>query len=238
MRYLWIGLVGLCFASALLVSAALVIRYLPATPEEVAVENSAPAPDTAAPVETATIPVAKPHAAASESADAEATRAGSSSNSVGASVSSNAAEGEQIIAEFVATIPPPVPPSTPLDILPGGALNFRAMPPEATRQKPGQPAPSEINSTSSRHASDRLRLTPDQLEKVRDVLLSHTIMQSELEFPLRVGGTVPANIDLMPLPREVAASVPGYTNYSYVFTQNQLVIVITTSREIDLLIPA
>ena len=57
------------------------------------------------------------------------------------------------------------------------------------------------------------------------------------KFPLRVGASVPANVPLKPLPPEVARIVPAYKNYSYVMTQNQIAIVITEKREIDLLIP-
>jgi hypothetical protein len=63
-------------------------------------------------------------------------------------------------------------------------------------------------------------------------------MQSEApEFPLRIGGTVPPNVTLMPMPREIADVIPDYARYSYVLTQYQIVIVITERREIDLLIP-
>jgi hypothetical protein len=55
---------------------------------------------------------------------------------------------------------------------------------------------------------------------------------------LRRGATVPANVDLKPLPPEVASVVPDYKNYSYVVTPGQIAIVITEKREIDLLIPA
>jgi hypothetical protein len=240
MRYF---LVGLGIAAALIVSAALVVRYLPDGPDEPAVQtNPAPVegPSSAAPSAAPAPPPSEPAETTAAKTDATTENvAPETSASPAPSVSSEAPQGEQIVAEFVPTIPPPVPPAEPLEIVPGGILNFRSLPPEAVAQeKPGQTAARESSlAASSRVASERLRLSPEQAEKVRDVLLSHTIMQSELEFPLRIGGSVPPNIDLIPLPREVATAVPGYTNYSYVFTQNQLVIVITTSREIDLLLP-
>jgi hypothetical protein len=70
------------------------------------------------------------------------------------------------------------------------------------------------------------------------VLLSHTITQAEAaEFPLRIGATVPPEVLLTPLPRDVADAVPDYTHYSYAIAQNQIVIVVTERREIDSLIP-
>jgi hypothetical protein len=243
MRYLWTGLIGLGVAAATLVSTALVVRYLPSTPEQSAVETETSTPSEETTAAASEKPVDTSAAEADRLAESETSTASVAlprNESSAPSVSSDAAEGEQVIAEFVPTIPPPVPPAEPLEIIPGGILNFRSLPPEALAQeKPAQPAAPEASAALAGRATNvRLRLTAEQAEKVRDVLLSHTILQSELEFPLRVGGTVPANIGLTPLPREVAGAVPDYTNYSYVFTQNQLVIVVTTSREIDLLIPA
>lgn len=240
MRYFWAGLFGLGIACAVIVSAALVVRYLPAGNDSVAVSAPPRAQQTAetAPERPAeSSPAQTDRIAASDSADATASLPASSGKPA-ASTSRNAAEGEQIVAEFVPTIPPPVPPTEPLEIVPGGVLNFRSLPPEAIAQERPAESAAELAVAAAGRAGSRLRLTPEQAEKVRDVLLSHTIMQSEHEFPIRVGGTVPQNIELTPLPREVANAVPGYTNYSYVFTQNQLVIVVTTSRQIDLLIPA
>jgi len=54
---------------------------------------------------------------------------------------------------------------------------------------------------------------------------------------LRIGGAVPKEVSLTPLPRDVADAIPGYLNYSYVIAQYQIVIVVTERREIDLLIP-
>ena len=99
-------------------------------------------------------------------------------------------------------------------------------PPRATAQSRG---PSE---------GGRLNLTAGQSARIRYVLLSHTIMQSDApEFPLRIGGAVPQEVSLTPLPRDVADAIPGYLNYSYVIAQYQIVIVVTERREIDLLIP-
>jgi hypothetical protein len=243
MRYFRAGVVWVGVAAALVVSTALVVRYLPDTPDDIGAETGS------APVEQSSSTAAPSPAEPAATAEPQADSAGGNSMAADTpsavspgdkpSVSSNTPEGEHV-AEFVPTIPPPVPPAEPLEIVPGGILNFRSLPPDsAALEKNDQSAARESGlPASQRAANERLRLTSEQAEKVRIVLLSHTIMQSEQEFPLRIGGTVPQNIDLIPLPREVAAAVPGYANYSYVFTQNQLVIVITTSREIDLLIPA
>lgn len=81
-------------------------------------------------------------------------------------------------------------------------------------------------------------LTEEQTERVRYVLLSHNVMQEEVEnFPLRIGGTVPPNVPLTQLPIEIADVVPAYARYSYVIVQNRIVIAVSNSRRIEVAIP-
>jgi hypothetical protein len=87
-------------------------------------------------------------------------------------------------------------------------------------------------------AVPRLSLSQAQEERVRYVLQSHNIIQSEAtDLPLRPGGTVPKEIVLSPLPIELGNVVPDYRSYSYVFIQDRIVIVNTNSREIGLVLP-
>lgn len=146
-------------------------------------------------------------------------------------------------------VPPPAVTASP----PGAAKPANLFDPESLPSpgyigpgRPGVPQPQAAASSRDRSATEsrgvpigsRLNLTAEQADKLRYVLLTHTIMQSEApEFPLRIGGNVPPEVSLMPLPREVADAVPGYRNYSYVIAQYQIVIVVTERREIDLLIP-
>lgn len=97
----------------------------------------------------------------------------------------------------------------------------------------GGPAAGE-----SKAGGSLLALTAEEKEKVRNIIRSYSLVPSDAgKFPLRLGASVPANVPLKPLPPEVAKIVPDYKNYSYVMTQNQIAIVITEKREIDLLIP-
>jgi hypothetical protein len=83
----------------------------------------------------------------------------------------------------------------------------------------------------------RLNLTAAQQEKVRDLLLTHSIMQTAAaDFPLRQGGTVPESVPLLPVPHELAEAIPNFQRYSYVIAQNRIVIVLTDRREIGFLI--
>lgn len=90
----------------------------------------------------------------------------------------------------------------------------------------------------SKAGGSLLVLTEEQKEKIRSVILSYSIAPRDVaNFPLRLGAAVPADVPLKPLPPEVAKIVPGHKNYSYVVARNQIAIVITEKREIDLLIP-
>jgi hypothetical protein len=83
-----------------------------------------------------------------------------------------------------------------------------------------------------------LALSREQQERIRNILLSHNIMQSPAsEFPLQVGALVPPEVELMPLPHEIADAIPNYRGYSYVISQDRIVIVVTEKRAISLLIP-
>ena len=81
-------------------------------------------------------------------------------------------------------------------------------------------------------------LSQAQEERVRYVLQSHNIIQAEVtDLPLRPGSTVPKDVVLSPLPIELGNIVPDYRSYSYVFIQDRIVIVNTSSREIGLVLP-
>jgi hypothetical protein len=158
------------------------------------------------------------------------------------------AERDKAGLQTPAPAPPPPPEpemkpdteqNTERGSLPGEIFNLKALPspgyagsdwPPLTPPMPALPPKTP--------AGARLNPTTEQTERLRYVLLSHTIMQSEApEFPLRIGGMVPPNVTLVPMPREIADIIPDYARYSYVLTQYQIVIVVTERREIDLLIP-
>ena len=89
----------------------------------------------------------------------------------------------------------------------------------------------------SKAAVSRLQLSTEQQDKVRYVLLSHNIVQSDTAgFTLQLGVVVPQNVPLTPLPHEVADAVPNYRAYSYVIAQDRIAIVGNGRREIGFLI--
>lgn len=83
-----------------------------------------------------------------------------------------------------------------------------------------------------------LRLSEEQRGRLRDVLLTHNVMQTEASLPaIRIGATVPEDIQLSPLPIEIADAVPAYVRYSYVIADNRIAIVRNEKREIEAVIP-
>jgi hypothetical protein len=125
----------------------------------------------------------------------------------------------------------PTPPSSLL--APETTVMLLAPPPQATRASP-QPA---VPTRSDPAAPPPLNLTAAQQAKVRDLLLTHTIMQAAApDFPLQQGATVPENVPLLPVPHELADAIPNFQRYSYVIAQDRIVIVATERREIRFLI--
>jgi hypothetical protein len=99
-------------------------------------------------------------------------------------------------------------------------------------------APAPAAKDGAGPAGTRLNLSPTQEQRIRYVLQSHNIIQSEVtDIPLRPGTTLPKEVMLSPLPIELASVVPNYRSYSYVFMQDRIVIVSTSSREIGLILP-
>jgi hypothetical protein len=147
------------------------------------------------------------------------------------------------VAPPPAAIPPPVPPSaipgaTPEILFTPKPLPAPELIPPSAPPLAAPPVAGEGNNSRGTAGGARLNPTAEHTAKLRYVLLSHSIMQSEAaEFSLRIGGKVPPEVTLTPLPHEVADAIPDYMKYSYVIAQNQIVIVITSRREIDLLIP-
>ena len=211
-----LSLVGLAVAAALAVSVLLVLRNLPpqdpqpTAREEVAVQAEPAPADVPSPEETASIEEA---IAAAFALPQQAV----------------APPVEPFIAKPAGAQASPYEPLVlPPSGLSGGNIIARLPEPESSPRAKRDTVPVEAP----------LNLSPAQQEKVRYVLQSHNILQSEVkDFPLRVGNAVPKEVDLLPLPIELVSIVPNYRNYSYAFMQDRIVIVATNSREIGLILP-
>jgi hypothetical protein len=216
MRVFQFSLIALAVAAALAVSVLLVLRNLPpeavqqAAREEVAVQPETAPADVPTPEDTASIEEA---IAAAFALPQQAT----------------ALPSEPFIAKPAGAQASPYEPLIlPPSGVSGGSITIASREAESISRAKGGTSP----------AGARISLSPAQEEKVRYILQSHNIVQSEVaDFPLRLGGALPKEIDLLPLPMELGGVVPDYRSYSYVFVQDRIVIVATNSREIGLILP-
>lgn len=235
MNTLKITLIGLLVALAMVVSVALVIRSLPdGDPQPpVAVKEAAPKPMPPAPVPAPPPPAAKsePPAAAEDRIPQEADRG----------------RPEERTPPFQEHSPPavaqpepqaePAPARPPFSTMQGRATELLAIPPAGVLGAPPSAQPVPPTAPAAVSANGRLVFSPAQEERVRYVLMSHNVMQTEApDFPLQLGATVPETVRLSPLPIELAEIVPNYRAYAYVISQNRIVIVTADRRTISSLI--
>lgn len=214
MRPLQLSLIALGVAAALALSVLLVLRNLPGETPQAAVPEQVQATEQAAQDEPA-VEEAAPEVTASAPVPAV--------EEILPRPPAAAPVVEPLIAKPAGTQGSPF---EPLILPPSGLSGGRiaALPPA--------PDGAPVERTA------RFSLSAAQEEKLRYVLQSHNIMQTEVgDFPLRPGSAVPKEVHLTPLPIELANVVPNYRSYSYVFAQDRIVIVLTDSREIGFVLP-
>ncbi len=222
MNTLKITLIGLLVALAMVVSVALVIRSLPdgERPSPPAKETAqAPEPAPSAPER---VPEPTPAPAADQDRIPQA--------------EDRAAEADDRIPQAAEQPEPQQPEPPPHSTMQGRATELLAIPPAGILGAPSA-RPADPASPAAATANGRLAFSPAQEERVRYVLMSHNVMQTEApDFPLQLGATVPENVPLSPLPIEIADIVPNYRAYAYVISQNRIVIVTADRRTIGALI--
>jgi hypothetical protein len=216
MRALRNGLIGLAVAAVMAISVALVIRSLPDG-------------DAASPPPAAKVP---PPAQQPETGE-------KTPEPTPAPAPSTPPPAEDRIPQATAKAEPqpeqPAPPVPPFSTMQGRATELLAIPPAGVIGP--QPASPSEPGAAAVAPDGRLNFSPAQEERVRYVLMSHNVMQTEApDFPLQVGATVPDNVRLAPLPIEIADIVPNYRAYAYVISQNRIVIVTAERRTITSLI--
>jgi hypothetical protein len=219
MGALKVSLIGLLVAAALAVSVALVIRNLP--------DGDQPAPPVK---EVARAPVPAPAPAAPSRAKSDPALTVDQSRIPQAE--DRVPQSEQKIPQAEERAPPaaaqaepqpePAPSPAPFSTMQGRATELLAIPPAGVLGGPAlQSAPQAAATPAAVGAGGRLTFSPAQEERVRYVLMSHNVMQTEApDFPLQLGGIVPETVRLSPLPIEVSDVVPNYRAYAYVISQN------------------
>jgi hypothetical protein len=210
MRVFQLSLIVLAVTAALAVSALLLLRNLATETSQVA-HTKVSAQEEPAPADTSA------GKETSSDADDAASKAAAIAEALALSNQASGQPAEPLVTRPVGSQRSPY---EPLILPPSGesAVSALAPPPE------GKGA--------------RLSLTAAQEERIRYILQSHNIIQSEVsDFPLQPGGILPKEILLSPLPNELATVVPNYRAYAYVFMQDRIVIAAMNSREIGLILP-
>ena len=204
-------LIGLAVAAAMAISVALVIRNLPEG-------DMTPAPRAAkAPAPAAPAVAAKP-----EPEPQPAPAAQPAEDRIPQAETKPEPQAEQ-----------PASPVPPLSTMQGRATELLAIPPAGIIG----PLPSSPPAAAALDPGGHLNFSPAQEDRVRYVLMSHNVMQTEApDFPLQLGGTVPENVRLAPIPIEISDMVPNYRAYAYVISQNRIIIVSADGRTISALI--
>jgi len=213
------SLIGLTVAAVMAISVALVIRSLPDG-------GAAPPPQTAKAPPPAQAPVvaAKPEPEQQPEPQPAPTAPSVDEDRIPQEAAKPEPQPEQ----------PPASPAPPFSTMQGRATELLAIPPAGVIGPPSTLPPSPAAAVGP---GGRLSFSPAQEDRVRYVLMSHNVMQTEApDFPLQVGGTVPENIRLAPLPIEISDIVPNYYAYAYVISQNRIVIVAADRRIISSLI--
>jgi hypothetical protein len=235
MGALKVSLIGLLVAAALAVSVALVIRNLPdgdqpAPPVKEVARTPVPAPAPAAPSRAKSDPALTVDQSRIPQAEDRVPQ-----------LDERVAQAEERAPPAAAQAEPqpePAPSPAPFSTMQGRATELLAIPPAGVLGGPPvQPVP-QAATPAAVGAGGRLTFSPAQEERVRYVLMSHNVMQTEApDFPLQLGGVVPETVRLSPLPIEVSDVVPNYRAYAYVISQNRIVIVTADRRTISSVIP-
>jgi hypothetical protein len=82
------------------------------------------------------------------------------------------------------------------------------------------------------------QLTEDKKEKLRELIKKANVDHAaRMEFEVKLGAEVPRNLHFYPLPKEIAESVPEYSDFFYVVAREQIVVIDPVNYRIVALLP-
>jgi hypothetical protein len=96
-----------------------------------------------------------------------------------------------------------------------------AKPVESAAEQPSQPPALQEPA----HVSPRLNLSLEQRHTIKEIVKDLKLRVSSAETQPKIGDPAPANIDLQPMPTEVAQKVPQIKSHMFFLTAEQFVIV-------------
>jgi len=99
------------------------------------------------------------------------------------------------------------------------------------------PASSQPTQGTSVPAGEPRPLPPEKLKMILEqARRSPDLPQASLSEPLRVGMTIPEEVEVLGLPQDAATTVPTVTTYSYIIVGDQVAIVEPETRKVIQLI--
>jgi hypothetical protein len=99
------------------------------------------------------------------------------------------------------------------------------------------PAASQPAQGTSVETGEPRPLTPDKQKMILDqVKRSTDLPQASLSGPIRIGMTIPPEVELLGLPQDAATIVPTVTTYNYLIVGDQIAIIEPETRKVIQLI--
>jgi hypothetical protein len=99
------------------------------------------------------------------------------------------------------------------------------------------PAQSQPTSGTPVPTGEPRPLPPEKQKMILEqVRRSPDLPQANLNEPVRVGMTIPDEVEVLELPQDAATTVPTVTSYSYIIVGNQIAIIEPESRKVIQLI--
>lgn len=96
-----------------------------------------------------------------------------------------------------------------------------AKPVESAAEQPSQPPALQEPA----HVSPRLNLSLEQRHTIKEIMKDLKVRPSSAEIQPKIGEPVPDNIELQPMPAEVAQKVPQIKSHMFLLIADQFVIV-------------
>lgn len=92
--------------------------------------------------------------------------------------------------------------------------------------------PALAQTTTTTETTGAITFTPAQETEIRQVIIRHPSRTVTVTEPVTVGATLPAEVELEPLPSEIVTEVPAVRSYRYVTTDAGIAIVQPETRKV------
>jgi len=105
----------------------------------------------------------------------------------------------------------------------------------AVGQQPGgraPEAPPQGAEAGTQPGSQVAPMSTQQRQRIRAVILEQRVPPATVSGTLAVGATLPADVELHPVPPALVTDVPSIRNYQYVYSNDRIMLIEPSSRRI------